>query len=175
MDIDVAHRTVDSPVGALLLAATGAGLVRVAFATEDHDAVLATLAQRVGPRVAHGPVRLDATARQLDEFFEGTRRDIDVAVDLRLAQGFRRTVIEQLRRIGYGERRSYAQVAHAVGSPGAVRAVGTACARNPLPVVIPCHRVVRSDGSAGQYAGGAAAKVLLLDFEARGMKLPATP
>ena len=167
MDIDVAYRTVDSPVGALLLAATEVGLVRVAFTVEDHDAVLATLARHVGPQIAHCPARLDAVAGQLDDYFDGSRRDVDVLVDLRLAQGFRRTVVQQLRRIGYGERHSYAQVARAVGNPGAVRAVGTACARNPLPVVIPCHRVVRSDGSPGQYAGGAAAKVLLLDFEAR--------
>lgn len=173
MDIDVAHRTVASPVGDLLLAATEAGLVRVAFAAEDHDAVLATLAQRVGPRIAHCPARLDAVTGQLDDYFAGSRHDVDVPVDLRLAQGFRRTVVQQLRRIGYGERTSYAEVASAVGSPGAVRAVGTACARNPLPVVIPCHRVVRSDGSPGQYAGGAAAKVLLLEFEGRGMKPPA--
>jgi methylated-DNA-[protein]-cysteine S-methyltransferase len=163
--LDIAYRTVDTPIGVLLLAGTEVGLLRVAFAVEGHDAVLATLAETVSPRILRAPGRLDATARQLDEYFTHRRTDFDVAVDLRLAQGFRRTVIEHLRDIGYGLRESYADVAAAVGSPRAVRAVGTACARNPLPVVIPCHRVVRSDGSPGQYAGGAATKAMLLGFE----------
>jgi methylated-DNA-[protein]-cysteine S-methyltransferase len=163
--LDIAYRTVDTPIGALLLAGTEVGLLRVAFAVEGHDAVLAALAETVSPRILRAPARLDATARQLDEYFTHRRTDFDVVVDLRLAHGFRRTVIEHLRDIGYGRRESYADVAAAVGSPRAVRAVGTACARNPLPVVIPCHRVVRSDGSPGQYAGGAATKAMLLGFE----------
>jgi methylated-DNA-[protein]-cysteine S-methyltransferase len=163
--LDIAYRIVDTPIGALLLAGTDVGLVRVAFAVEDHDAVLATLAERVSPRILAAPARLDIPARQLDEYFAHRRTGFDIAMDLRLAHGFRRTVIEHLRDIGYGRRESYADVAAAVGSPRAVRAVGTACARNPLPVVIPCHRVVRSDGSPGQYAGGAAAKSMLLGFE----------
>jgi methylated-DNA-[protein]-cysteine S-methyltransferase len=161
----IAYRTVDTPIGALLLAATELGLVRVAFAVEDHDAVLTTLATTISPRILRAPARLDDVARQLDEYFTHRRTGFDVTMDLRLAQGFRRTVVEHLRDIGYGDRETYAAVATAVGSPRAVRAVGTACARNPLPVVIPCHRVVRSDGSPGQYAGGAAAKLTLLDFE----------
>ena len=164
--LDVAYRTVDSPVGTLLLAATTVGLVRVAYDVEDHDAVLTKLASAVSPRVLRAPARLDDTARQLDEYFALRRTAFDVPVDLRLAEGFRRSVIEHLRDIGYGRRESYAEVAAAVGSPRAVRAVGTACAHNPLPVVIPCHRVVRSDGSTGQYVGGAAAKTALLDLEA---------
>jgi methylated-DNA-[protein]-cysteine S-methyltransferase len=164
--LDIAYRTVDSPVGALLLAATDVGLVRVAFAVEDHDAVLATLAEVISPRILRAPARLDDPARQLDEYFGHRRRAFDVPVDLRLAHGFRRAVVEHLRDIGYGRRETYADVAAAVGSPRAVRAVGTACARNPLPVVIPCHRVVRSDGSPGQYAGGAARKTMLLELEA---------
>ena len=164
--LDIAYRTVDTPVGALLLAATDVGLVRVAFAVENHDSVLATLAQRVSPRILQSPTRLDDAARQLEQFFQRRRTTFDLPVDLRLAQGFRRSVIEHLRVIDYGHRETYAQVADAVGSPRAVRAVGTACARNPLPVVIGCHRVVRSDGSTGQYAGGATAKQTLLDFEA---------
>jgi methylated-DNA-[protein]-cysteine S-methyltransferase len=166
--LDVAYRTVESPVGTLLLAATAVGLVRVAYDVEDHDAVLAKLAAAVSPRVLRAPARLDATARQLDEYFDKRRTAFDLPVDLRLADGFRRSVIEQLRAIDYGRRRSYAEVAAAVGSPRAVRAVGTACAHNPLPVVIPCHRVVRSDGSAGQYVGGTAAKSALLDLETTG-------
>jgi methylated-DNA-[protein]-cysteine S-methyltransferase len=165
--LDVAYRTVDSPVGILLLAATTVGLVRVAYDVEDHDAVLAKLASAVSPRVLRAPARLDDTARQLDEYFAKRRTSFEVPVDLRLAEGFRRRVIEHLRDIGYGRRESYADVAAAVGSPSAVRAVGSACAHNPLPVVIPCHRVVRSDGSTGQYVGGAAAKTTLLDLEVR--------
>jgi methylated-DNA-[protein]-cysteine S-methyltransferase len=164
--LDVAYRTVDSPVGTLLLAATTVGLVRVAYDVEGHDAVLATLADSVSPRVLRAPARLDAAARQLDEYFTRRRTDFEVPVDLRLADGFRRSVIEHLRDIGYGRRESYAEVAAAIGSPRAVRAVGSACGHNPLPVVIPCHRVVRSDGSTGQYVGGAAAKSVLLDLEA---------
>ncbi len=163
--LDLAYRTLDSPVGTLLLAATPAGVVRVAFDVEIHDAVLARLAETLSPRILHAPARLDAVARQLDEYFDKRRTTFDVPVDLRLAAGFRRTVLEHLRDIGYGRRQSYAQVAAAVGSPRAVRAVGTACARNPLPVVIPCHRVVRSDGGTGQYVGGARAKTALLAME----------
>ena len=152
--LDVAYRTVDSPVGTLLLAATTVGLVRVAYDIEDHDAVLATLAGSVSPRVLRAPARLDAAARQLDEYFAKRRTAFEVPVDLRLAEGFRRSVIEHLRDIGYGHRESYAAVAAAVGNPRAVRAVGTACAHNPLPVVIPCHRVVRSDGSTASMSEG---------------------
>jgi methylated-DNA-[protein]-cysteine S-methyltransferase len=164
--LDVAYRTLDTPVGTLLLAATTAGLVRVAYDIEGHDAVLASLADRISPRVLRAPARLDATARQIDEYFAKRRTVFEVPVDLRLAEGFRRNVIEHLRVIGYGHRESYATVAAAVGSPRAVRAVGTACAHNPLPVVIPCHRVVRSDGSTGQYVGGPVAKSTLLNLEA---------
>lgn len=164
--LDVAYRTIDTPVGTLLLAATTAGLVRVAYDVEGHDAVLAGLADRISPRVLRAPARLDATARQIDEYFAKRRTTFEVPVDLRLAEGFRRNVIEHLREIDYGHRESYATVAAAIGSPRAVRAVGTACAHNPLPVVIPCHRVVRSDGSTGQYVGGPLAKSTLLNLEA---------
>jgi len=173
--LDVAYRTIDSPVGTLLLAATTAGLVRVAYDIEGHDAVLATLADRISPRVLRAPARLDDVARQIDEYFTKRRTAFEVPVDLRLAEGFRRNVVEHLREIGYGRRESYAAVAAAIGNPRAVRAVGTACAHNPLPVVIPCHRVVRSDGSTGQYVGGPSAKTTLLNLEAgeSGMKTTA--
>jgi methylated-DNA-[protein]-cysteine S-methyltransferase len=164
--LDVAYRTIDTPVGTLLLAATTAGLVRVAYDVEGHDAVLAGLADRISPRVLRAPSRLDSVARQIDEYFAKRRKAFEVTVDLRLAEGFRRNVIEHLREIGYGHRESYATVAAAIGNPRAVRAVGTACAHNPLPVVIPCHRVVRSDGSTGLYVGGPLAKSTLLDLEA---------
>lgn len=164
--LDIAYRTIDTPVGTLLLAATDVGLVRVAYDIEGHDTVLAVLAARVSPRILHAPARLDTVAQQIDEYFGKRRTAFDVPVDMRLADGFRRSVIEHLRAIDYGRRESYAGVAAAIGHPRAVRAVGTACARNPLPVVIPCHRVVRSDGTAGQYIGGPQAKSTLLDLEA---------
>ncbi|MEV4603078.1 methylated-DNA--[protein]-cysteine S-methyltransferase [Amycolatopsis sp. NPDC049253] len=163
--LDVAYRTLDSPVGPLLLAATGAGLVRVAFSVEDHGSVLTELAAAISPRVLAAPARLDAVSRELDEYFAGRRHTFDVAVDLRLAKGFRREVLRRLGEIPYGSTRSYSEVAAAAGSPKAVRAVGTACARNPVPLVVPCHRVVRSDGSSGRYRGGEDAKLALLALE----------
>ncbi len=164
--LDVAYRVVDSPVGPLLLAATDRGRIRVAYAVEDHDAVLQQLADKVSPRVLQAPTRLDAVARELDEYFTRTRRTFDVPLDWRLAAGFRAAVLHHLPEIGYGQTASYAAVAALAGSPKAVRAVGTACAKNPMPVVVPCHRVVRSDGAMGGYLGGPAAKRLLLDLEA---------
>ena len=164
--LDVSYRTIDSPVGSLLLAATAEGLVRIAFDREDHDVVLARLATEISPRILRAPHRLDGAATQLDEYFGGRRRTFDVPIDLQLAHGFRRTVLTHLRDIAYGETASYAMVAEASGSPAAVRAVGSACANNPLPLVVPCHRVVRSDGSIGQYLGGTEAKQALLAMEA---------
>jgi methylated-DNA-[protein]-cysteine S-methyltransferase len=164
--LDIAYHTIDTPVGALLLAATERGLIRVAYGIEDHDAVLAALANAVSPRILRAPARLDNAARQLEEYFAKRRTIFQLPVDLTLADGFRRSVVQHLREIAYGQRQTYAQVAAAIGNPKAVRAVGSACAHNPLPVVIPCHRVVRSDGSTGQYAGGPAAKSALLELEA---------
>jgi methylated-DNA-[protein]-cysteine S-methyltransferase len=166
--LDIAYRTLDTPVGTLLLAATPVGLVRVAYDVEDHDAVLAALADRVSPRVLRAPARLDVTARELDEYFAGTRRAFDVPLDRRLSSGFRAEVLAHLPEIGYGHTESYAQVAAAAGNAKAVRAVGTACATNPLPVVVPCHRVVRADGSWGGYVGGPDAKRALLTLEGVG-------
>jgi methylated-DNA-[protein]-cysteine S-methyltransferase len=164
--LDVAYRVVDSPVGLLLLAATEQGLVRVAYAREDHDVVLQALADRVSPRILRDPARLETAARELGEYFDGRRQGFDLTLDWRLTSGFRGTVLRRLPDIGYGRTASYAAVAQQAGSPRAVRAVGTACATNPLPVVVPCHRVVRSDGSLGGYLGGAEAKRALLDLEA---------
>jgi methylated-DNA-[protein]-cysteine S-methyltransferase len=164
--LDVAYRIVDSPVGPLLVAATELGLVRVAYATENHDTVLQTLADRVSPRILLAPARLDTIARELDEYFAGDRRGFDVPLDWRLSAGFRSVVLHHLPEIGYGHTASYAVVAGLAGNPKAVRAVGSACASNPLPVVVPCHRVVRSDGSMGGYLGGVEAKRTLLTLEA---------
>jgi methylated-DNA-[protein]-cysteine S-methyltransferase len=164
--LDVAYRDLDTPLGRLLLAATPAGLVRVAFPVEDADAVLASLADQVSPRVLRAPGRLDEVARELDEYFAGRRHAFDVPVDLQLARGFRRAVLEKLVDVPYARTVSYAQLAARTGSPRAVRAVGTACALNPVPLVVPCHRVVRSDGTPGSYRGGPDAKRRLLALEA---------
>ena len=164
--LDVAYRTVDSPVGNLLLAATEAGLVRVAYASEDHDRVLQGLSDRISPRILHYPARLDAAARELDEYFSRRRQSFSIDLDWQLSAGFRATVLHHLSDIAYGRTASYATVAELAGNPKAVRAVGSACATNPLPVVVPCHRVVKSDGSMGGYLGGVEAKATLLELEA---------
>ena len=163
--LDIAYRTIDSPVGSLLLAATEAGLVRVAYASEGHDTVLQALADRISPRVLSAPARLDEPARELDEYFGGRRRSFDLPLDWRLSAGFRRAVLSHLTEIGYGQTASYAAVAGLAGNPKAVRAAATACATNPLPVVVPCHRVIYSDGRIGRYLGGPEAKRTLLTLE----------
>lgn len=164
--LDVAYRTVDSPVGPLLIAATPVGLVRVAFSSEGHDAVLQNLADRISSRLLHAPARLDAVARQLDEYFSGRRHTFDVPLDWQLSRGFRRVVLGHLAvDVDYGTTASYGTLARLSGSPKAVRAVGTTCATNPIPVVVPCHRVIRADGTLGSYRGGPAAKRALLDLE----------
>lgn len=164
--LDVAYRDLDTPVGRLLLAATDGGLVRVAFDGEGEDRVLQELSDRISPRVLHAPARLDAVARQLDEYFAGRRHTFDVPLDWQLSSGFRRSVLTHLATgVDYGHTATYAALATLAGSPRAVRAVGTACATNPIPVVVPCHRVVRSDGTMGRYRGGSEAKRTLLDLE----------
>lgn len=163
--IDVAYCTVDTPVGALLLAATATGLVRVAYQREGFDAVLDGLSAAISPRILRAPSRLTQAARQVDEYFAGTRRIFDLPLDRALSTGFRREVQDRLRGIDYGSTATYREIAVSVGNPRAVRAVGTACATNPLPVVVPCHRVLRSDGTVGGYVGGADAKGLLLSLE----------
>lgn len=163
--LDVAYRTVDSPVGRLLLAATPEGLVRVAFETEGFDTVLEALAGRLSPRVLSAPARLDGVARQVDEYFAGRRTVFDLPLDRSLSHGFRGQVQRFLPSIGYGQTLTYQQVAERVGSPRAVRAVGSACATNPLPVVVPCHRVLRTGGGLGGYLGGLEAKKALLALE----------
>ena len=164
--LDVSYRTIDSPLGPLLLAATGKGLVRVAFSGEDHESVLSRLASDISPRILRTSRRLDEAARQLEEYFAGKRRAFTVPVDLQLAHGFRRSVLLHLRDIPYGKTQSYRAVAKAAGNPSAVRAAASACSHNPVPLVVPCHRVVRSDGTSGGHRGGPEAKRALLAMEA---------
>ncbi|CAN5695353.1 methylated-DNA--[protein]-cysteine S-methyltransferase [soil metagenome] len=164
--LDIAYRTIDSPVGSLLLAATSRGLVRVAFASEGHDRVLSKLSNAISPRLLKAPGKLDTVARELDEYFDGKRTAFDLPLDFQLSSGFRREVLSHLPEISYGQTASYAAIANLAGNPKAVRAAGTACATNPIPIIVPCHRVIRSDGSLGGYAGGLIAKEMLLALEA---------
>ncbi len=166
--LDVAYRTIDTPVGSLLLAATPMGLVRVAFAVEGHDLVLADLARRISPRVLRAPRQLDDAAAALEGYLEGRLHSLVLPLDLQLARGFRRDVLAHLGDIGYGRTASYAQLAAAAGRPRAVRAAASACATNPLPIVLPCHRVVRSDGTLGGYLAGPEVKARLLALEGSG-------
>lgn len=164
--LDVAYTVVDSPVGRLLLAATERGLVRVAFHNQDHDKVLDTLATTLSPGCCALPSASTTWPANSTSTSCGARKTFDLPLDLSLSHGFRQSVQRHLPEIAYGRTLSYAEVARLVGNPKAVRAVGTACATNPLPVVVPCHRVLRSDGTLGGYAGGPAAKSVLLDLEA---------
>jgi methylated-DNA-[protein]-cysteine S-methyltransferase len=163
--VDVAYTTVDSPLGELLLAATREGLARVAYPLNDFDTVLEDLARRLSPRVVEAPGRLDDARRELDEYFEGRRREFDLPLDLSVTSGFSRRVLEATAGIGFGEQATYRDVARAAGSEGAVRAAGSALGRNPVPVVVPCHRVLRTGGGLGGYTGGLDKKRFLLDLE----------
>ncbi|HET7428218.1 MAG TPA: methylated-DNA--[protein]-cysteine S-methyltransferase [Gaiellales bacterium] len=165
--VDVAYAETDTPVGRLLVAATPRGLVRVSFHGEAHDAVLGELAERLSPRVLEAPSRLDIVRRELEEYFEGGRREFDVPLDWSLTGStFRRRVLERTAKIPYGATASYRDVASAAGNERAVRAAGTALGANPIPIVVPCHRVLRSGGALGGYGGGLEAKRFLLDLEA---------
>ena len=164
----------DSPVGRLGLAVTEVGLRRLCFlppgvagrADADVEALAATMAEKASGRVAVAAAPLDAVRRQLDDYFAGRLRDFSVEVDWRGSAGFYRRALEVTAAIPYGRTRSYAGVAASAGNPRAARAVGTAMATNPVALVVPCHRVVRADGSRGPYGGGTEAKNLLLDLEA---------
>jgi methylated-DNA-[protein]-cysteine S-methyltransferase len=164
--VDVAFERHDSPLGPILLGATTEGLIRVGLPSEDEDAVLDELARRVSARVLSAPRHAVTRARrQLDEYFEAQRHTFDVTLDWRLTVGFRREVLRATARIPYGRTATYRQVATQAGSPGAARAAGTALATNPLPILVPCHRVLRSDGVLGAYRGGPEAKAQLLRLE----------
>jgi methylated-DNA-[protein]-cysteine S-methyltransferase len=170
--LDVAYATLDSPVGRLLLASTDAGLARVAFLDGDvpdgaEAAALAELAQRISPRVLAAPPRLDGPRRQLDEYFAGRRDRFDLPLDWRLARGFGRRVLAATAAIPYGKVATYGEVAGRAGSPSAFRAAGNALGANPLPIVVPCHRVVPASGGIGNYTGGMERKRALLAIEGR--------
>lgn len=162
---DIAYGVVDTPVGRLLVAATDRGLVRLAFPEEGTDPVLERLVARVSPRIVEAPARLDAQRRELEEYFEGRRRGFDLPVDLRLCGDFGRRVLKRTARIPYGSVLTYGDVARAVGSPRASRAAGGALGANPVPIVVPCHRVLRAGGALGGYAGGLERKRWLLALE----------
>jgi methylated-DNA-[protein]-cysteine S-methyltransferase len=164
--LDVAYATLDSPVGKLLVATTGRGIVRIAYVDGiDQDAVLAQLAARISPRVLAAPRKLDEPRRELDEYFAGRRQQFDVGLDWRLTQGFGRRVLKATARIPYGDVSTYKRIATAAGSPRGSRAAGNALGSNPLPIIVPCHRVLHSDGGLGGYTGGVERKRALLGVE----------
>jgi methylated-DNA-[protein]-cysteine S-methyltransferase len=164
--LDVAYTSVDSPLGPLVVAATPKGLVRVSYSEfRGEDEVLEELARRVSPRVLEAPARLDPVRRELDEYFEGRRQGFDVPIDWSYLAGFTREVLRATARIGFGEVSTYAGVAAEAGSPRAVRAAGNALGANPMPVVVPCHRVLRTGGTLGGYTGGVERKEFLLRLE----------
>lgn len=165
--LDVAYAQVDSPLGPLTVAATERGLVRVAYPERPLDDVLTRIAEEVSPRVLEAPGRLDSIRRELDEYFEGRLHRFGEPIDWSLTHGFARKVLEATAQIGYGQVRTYGEVAASAGSPRAVRAAGNGLGSNPLPVVVPCHRVVRTGGGVGGYAGGIERKEFLLALERR--------
>ena len=166
--LDVAYTSVDSPLGPLVVAATPQGLVRVSYTEfRGEDEVLEELARRVSPRVLEAPARLDGVRRELDEYFEGRRQRFDVPIDWSHLVGFTREVLRATAAISFGEVSTYAGVAKAAGSPRAVRAAGNALGANPMPVVVPCHRVLRTGGALGGYTGGIERKEFLLRLEGR--------
>ncbi|MDX6603531.1 MAG: methylated-DNA-[protein]-cysteine S-methyltransferase [Solirubrobacterales bacterium] len=163
--LDVAYTTTDSPFGTLLLATTPRGLVRVGLPNQDSDELLEDLAARVSPRVLEAPRELEEARRELDLYFEGRLDGFDLPLDWQLSQGFRLRVLHAIAAIPYGETRTYTEMASTAGNERAVRAAGTACGRNPLPLVVPCHRVLRTGGALGGYGGGLQMKQGLLQLE----------
>jgi len=164
--LDVAYTTLDSPVGPVLVAATRRGLVRISFgAVYDEDAVLADLCARVSPRIVEAPSYFDAVRKELDEYFHGQRTRFDLPLDWSLTGGFGRRVLEHTARIPYGGVSSYKEVAAKAGSPRGARAAGNALGANPIPIVVPCHRVLATGGGLGGYGGGIDRKEFLLKLE----------
>jgi methylated-DNA-[protein]-cysteine S-methyltransferase len=163
--LDVAYASADSPFGPLLLARTPRGLVRVGLPNQDADELLADLARRVSPRVLEAPAKLDQARRELDLYFDGKLDSFDLPLDWQLSEGFRLRVLHAIAAIPYGQTRNYTEMATTAGNERAVRAAGTACGRNPIPVVVPCHRVLRTGGGLGGYGGGLPMKQGLLQLE----------
>jgi methylated-DNA-[protein]-cysteine S-methyltransferase len=163
--LDVAYTTTDSPFGRLLLAKTKRGLVRVGLPNQDTDLLLADLSARVSPRVLEAPAELDDVRRELDLYFAGKLDSFDLPLDWRLSSGFRQRVLRAIDRIPYGQTRTYTEMARKAGNERAVRAAGSACGSNPIPLVVPCHRVLRTGGALGGYGGGLPMKQSLLELE----------
>lgn len=165
---DVSYARTDSPFGSLLLAASERGLLRVAFPEEDPEQVLERLSRRVSPRIVEVPAQLDRARRELEQYFAGGRRSFELPIDWALVGPFGRRVLGAASRIPYGEVLTYAQVAAEAGSPRGSRAAGNALGANPIPIVVPCHRVLRATGALGGYAGGLERKRFLLELEGAG-------
>jgi methylated-DNA-[protein]-cysteine S-methyltransferase len=163
--VDVAYGTVDSPIGKLLVATTGRGVVRISFHSEAEDLVLDELARRISPRVLESPRRVAPVARELDQYFAGRRRRFDVPLDWSLVGPYARRVLRATARIPFGKVSTYREVARKAGNPAASRAAGNALGSNPIPIVVPCHRVLRTGGGLGGYGGGVEVKQLLLELE----------
>jgi methylated-DNA-[protein]-cysteine S-methyltransferase len=163
--LDVAVAPVDSPLGPLLVAVTPRGLARVAFAEEDRDAVLGEIARKISPRILESASATDEIRRELDEFFAAGRTRFHVRIDRRLIRGIATDVLRATSRIPYGRVSTYGAVATQIGMPTAARAVGRALGSNPIPVVIPCHRVIGAGGALTGYAGGLDRKIALLELE----------
>jgi methylated-DNA-[protein]-cysteine S-methyltransferase len=157
--VDVRYDVVDSPVGELFLASTDRGLCRLSYTVEGQDEVVAAI---FGARVLRSP--LDDVRRELNEYFEGRRRDFDLPIDLRVAP-FHEAVLHELARVPYGQVDTYGHLAKLVGRPKAARAIGTVMNRNPIPIVLPCHRIIGANGSLTGYGGGLDVKRRLLELE----------
>jgi methylated-DNA-[protein]-cysteine S-methyltransferase len=163
--LDVAYTMSDSPFGPLLLAATPRGLVKLSLPGHDPEEALDDLAARISPRLLEAPARLDEARRELDLYFEGKLTEFGLPLDWQLSRDFRRRALRAIDRIPYGKTRSYTEIARSAGNERAVRAAGTACGANPIPIVVPCHRVLRSSGALGGYGGGLPMKEALLELE----------
>lgn len=165
--IDIALARVDSPLGTLVALGTERGLLMLSYADDSLDARLERVAARVSPRILEAPARLDDARRELDEYFSGARRGFDLPIDWSLITGYARAVLEATSAIPYGGAMSYGEVSAAAGNPRGARATGNALGSNPIPIVIPCHRVLRSGGAIGGYTGGLDRKRFLLELERR--------
>jgi methylated-DNA-[protein]-cysteine S-methyltransferase len=170
--LDVAIGEIDGPIGRLLVAVTRRGLAMVAFEDDDRDDVLARLARELSPRILTSAAATDEVRRELDEYFAGDRRRFEVRVDRRLMHPFAKEVLAATSRVGYGRLATYGQIAARIGRPKAARAVGAALGSNPVPIVVPCHRVIGASGRLTGYSGGLARKERLLALE--GSLPPAT-